>query len=987
MEAGTAAFAKNQSAQAQLRNQLLSNDMGNIDFADEEIRAAGPRNSGPPAGFPPNHYNRPQPQQQPYQQVPYQQPQYFAPHEQMQPMQNEQAQTFGNIPFNNRRMPASGYAPQDPRASSLTSQSFAPSGKKSLQSNGISNLFKLRQNRSKEVENDNEEETFITDADNSLLTFNDISSLRNNGGHKYGMGAGMDDTSPIIPTLMTKSHDKMNNVEYRKFLAAQKKMNYSAISKQNKQGAQGFNNDPRAMSLQSSQNPYTPQQQIYGGQMAPYSHANSMTSGTPQMMPYGRTNSMMAGGPPPTAQYGRANSMMSGPPPQARGWSPQPHVQRPINNGQINNGPRAMSLTAAAGRRPMPQAYPSSQPQTRAFQPRTQGTPGPSIKDQNMQTTTLPPGTVGNNYASQNSQRFKAVTSASVETEQDDYDATSTQALRDYETHASSSSALSDKSFPSYRARSQTPDSQAEMKKEMPNIHGGMDSEPQTQQKSTINTGKLNIIKLSTPHQRELLDRGNTMHSSNMDSEIVDQANSNSMDGKNSSMLGRKLEESPKFNSSENRASPQHPGMTYGNRRRSQIQSMATMESAVSTDSPTKKRNQNNLYMLDNATDGNAYVTAPELIERDDGVNEHNLSEITITSRANSSKSISSQGSQFNRAGNKSSERKETGFSKTRNLFRKLSSRGSKGDGLDRNSRHSSAGSLLDRVQTSDSAVSEKDGIPEGKVWSSKSSNPKRKSFHSLFSNSSSGTNAGERVKSYASLANIEEKSPVSDADASRRNSHESQLDTTLNADDIRRGETSMHSSSQPLGSQFMDSSRDQNDDDFNFDNTVSEPYKPIFASQAELDIAPDAHNKHKFKTIFISSDQMSVLTEQTTLMKEIDLLSQELAESVAREARLEQEITGRISDTDAARMSLSFVDFEIELRKKSSKVVELIQQLNDERLRRYIAEEQLLLQENGAKPSTADLVHKIHSLTQALERKDQEIAALSDQLTKQSVS
>ncbi|CEP61025.1 Epo1p LALA0_S02e05050g [Lachancea lanzarotensis] len=977
MDAGTASFAKNPSTRAQLRNQLLSDDTGNINVADD-TRPAGPRNAGPAPGFPPGNFGRP----------PYQQQNYYVPQEQ-HPMQYEQNQMYGNGPYNTRRTPGPNFAPQDQRASSMTSQSFAGPGKKSLQSNGISNLFRLRQNRSKDSENDNEEETFITDADNSLLTFNDISSMRNNGGHKYGMGAGMDDTSPIIPTLMTKSHDKMNNIEYRKLMAAQKKMNYNTISKQHKQATQGSNNDPRAMSLQHSQNPYVPQQQFYGNQMPPYAHANSITSGAPQIAPYGRANSMMSGPPPQMSSYGRANSMMSGPPPQmspygrANSMMSGPSPQARVLNSQLhvprpaNNGPRAMSLNTAAGRRPMPQMHPSSRPQVGAFLPRPQDTPGPSVHDQYAQA----PGTTESNYTPQASQRFRTSFNALEETQQDDFGIGEEPASKDYETPASSSSAISSQSFPSYRVRSQTPESQAETRKDTSDIHRGTDLEQQVQRKSTPSTGKLNIIKLSAPQQKELLDRDKNVHSSEMEVGNGGLMDMVSKEGKNT---GHKLEESPRFRSLEVKLVPQHADMTAGNRRRSQIQSMATMESAMSNDSPLKKRSQNDLYMLDNATDANAYVTAPELIERDDEESDQNPSQVTITKRVNSTRSISSQGSQ---SLNTTSERKETGFSRTRNLLRRFSSRSNKGDGPEKHSRQSSTGSLVERAQSSDT---ERDGPSEGKVWGSRSSNPKRKSFHSLFSNSSGGTNMGERVKSYGSLANIEEKkieekSPVAYAQGSRRSSHGYQGDSTLNADDTRRDENAF----QPLKGQYLDSSlvqnEDNDDDEFNFDNTVSEPYKPIYASKDELESGPDARDKHKFKTIFISSDQMGLLTEQSTLMKEIDLLSQELAESVAREANLEQEIAGKNSDTDNARMSLSFKDFEIELRKKSSKVVELIQQLNDERLRRYIAEEQVMLQENGAKPSSSDLVYKIHSLTQIVERKDQEIAALTERLAKQS--
>ncbi|SCU96954.1 LAME_0F18008g1_1 [Lachancea meyersii CBS 8951] len=997
MDAGTASFGRNQSNKAQLRSQLLSNDVGNINVAEEppvsDSRAVPPM-MGNPNNFPPNG------------------PQFYASHDQH--LQYGRQPPYGNQASHAGGMPASGFPSQGPRASSITSQSTAGPGKRSLQSTGISNLFKFRQGRYKERENDNEEEIFMTDSENSVLTFNDISSMRNNGGHKYGFGGGMDDTSPIIPTLMTKSHQNMSNIEYRKHMAAQKKMNYNTITKQNKFAAQGgVRNDPRAMSLQHSRNPYASQQQ-YGNQMSPYAHADSLTSGPPSMAPYGRANSMMAGPPPSMPPYARANSLMAGPPQQARGWGPQLNVPRPANNE-----PRAMSLTAGTGRGPMLQQHAGLRPQPGTLPPRNQGMPAPvgfqgATGPRNWQPAqggSMPQAMAAGHqqYMPQHGQQSSHSSSALVESQPDNSKRSETSHAKEYETPLSSSSAMSTNSLSSYRVASQTPESQqAEANEEAIKLDAGVDNEGLLNRKSMPSSGKLNIIKLSDPQQKEL--KGKELGMQSLQHQLVQPAK----ETENAQLNGQgwvggatengrdisrhNLDRSPTFQASSTaRENSQYPtGAIDNNRRRSQIQSMATMESALSSDSPTRRNhNHKSLYMLENGTDTNAYVTASELLDEDVIQSERNISETTITKRAEPPASGESKVSK--NAANPAPERKDNGFGKTRNFLRKLSSRSNKSDSQEKGSRQSSAGSFVNRSEGFESVSQDRDGAFESKLWNAKSSNPKRKSFHSLFSNSSGGTNSGERVKSYASLANIEEKKVEEKSttaeyqNADRRESRGSLQDTTLTENDINMegsfAKTSPIDSSEPLDLlAAADFGRSQDEgDEFNFDNTVSGPYKPLYASQEDLDLRQVANDDHKFKTIFISSDQLSMLTEQNSLMKDIDLLSKELAESVSREARLEQEIAGRNRAAET-KTSLSFADFEIELRKKSSKVVELIQQLNDERLRRYIAEEQVMLQENGAKPSTVDLIHKIHSLEQSLASKDQEIAQLTELLgTKRS--
>ncbi|SCV05214.1 LANO_0H02564g1_1 [Lachancea nothofagi CBS 11611] len=985
MDAGTAAFSKKENSRAQVRSQLLNNDIGNINVAHERPTGANSPSQPFPGNFPSNF------------------PSNNATYYQQQP-------ATGQPSFQQERASYVAYPARDPRASSLTSQSTT--SKRSLQSHGISNLFKLRSGRSKHIENDDDEETLMTDADNSILTFNDISSMRNNGGHKYGMGGGMDDTSPIIPTLITRGHDNMNNIEYRKHLAAQKKMTVNSLVNQKRANELGPSGDPRAMSLQYSHSPYVAQQQH------PMMNGNQI---------------------PP---YGRANSMMSGPPPQLRQWNPKMNGPHP----PPGNGPRAMSLTSGARRRPMMPPPGGYRPQSGAIPPAGQGPPGAT----NFYGPTGPTGPAGSasrtsfqgptgaygparssvqgpsfsrgspyvqaypghqnstvagpQYMPQHVQRPNSPLQSHDETNDNEHTKSASHLMKESETPLSSSSAMSINSLTSYRAPSQTPESQSA--EDSGNIitmnEGQSESKQHLQKEGTTNLGKLNIIKLSDPKQKELRDKELQVTQKEKETQTKEpeaQYQEASKSDHLNALHSVSKEFSPKFHSSNSRLNNEQKDendATTG-QRRSQVQSMATFESLISNDSPVKrKNNQSTLYKLENSTDGNEYFTASELVDDVAGRSD-NVSEVTITHKAAHVSTKETSTSEKQSATPPELERKDSGLGKARNFLRKLSSKNNKIDKSSTQTGQSSAGQSsasqsVKKNPSSDSiSVIERTNGSEGKQFGTmKSENIKRKSFHSLFSNSSGGTNAGERVKSYSSLANINEKNvdekplvnqgPIFTVDGEESFNEDTLNDSDFDLPGASTSKEPALQQSHPMkagGDPAQTVYRQDEGDEFNFDNTITKPYKPLYASQDELEPELDSQVPQKFKTISISNTQMSLLSEQNTLMSEIDLLSKELAESIGREARLEQHANGENRNNQDSQL-LSIVDFEIELRKKSSKIVELIQQLNDERLRRYIAEEQIMLQENGVKPSVVDLVHKIHVLHQELANKEEQISSLT---------
>ncbi|CUS22871.1 LAQU0S07e02014g1_1 [Lachancea quebecensis] len=920
MNTGPQNFGRKEPNRAQLRSQLLSNDLGTIDVAQER-----PINQAAPPQYPmaPVYNNAYQPQQLPYGQPPFQP---------------------GRASFVQQ-----GYQAADQRRPSLHSQSAG--GKRSLQSNAISGLFKMRNGKSKSKDSDEEEDTFMTDGDSSILTFSDISSMRNNGGHKYGFGGAMDDTSPIIPTLVTKGHENMNNVEYRKHLAAQKKMAMNALSKQNKpihqMPPQG---GPRTMSLQHSYNPY-------GAQVPPRNNFNQ--------------------GPP----YARANSMMSGPPPQmrypnARGTPPPPGA----------GAPRAMSLTNS--RRNMANPHGSFRPQTAALgaRPASPYVGGqPSMPYQGPRPNNMMVAPDGG-YQTQDVKTAALLSNENV-------------------TPHSSSSLVSSNSLSSHRPSSQTPESQ---NADDPSTASKLLSGPVQKlpggsplSSEANNMGKLNIIKLSDPQQelrhkeqylqereRLLAEKEEKLRARERKAQEQKESNAAIEKQQPLNTYSSVNEQSPQFRLSRQTSDPQVTQPNSGRiGSRSQVQSMATFESSLSNDSPVKKRDdKTGLYMLDNGTEGNAYFTASDLLNEEASRLHENLSEVTITNDETGSKqSVNSFG-----ASNKvqdETEGKAAGMGKARKFFKRLSSSGAKSTNSVTNSRKSSMSSIR-RASSSDSVIADRRASADGKRnWSVKSDSTKRRSFHSLFSNSSIGLNSTEPLKPHTGLTNIEEKR-VRDISASEEHKMSPEapgpaspvkplrFDSTL-----RRSDTSVEASGKETNrASEGDAHGEENaGDEFVFDNSVGQTYKPAHASESELGAASELNPKSNSRTS-MSGSQVSMLNEQNTLMNEINLLSKELAESIARESRLEQQLAGKGKDSSEYE-ALSISDFEVELRKKSTKIVELIQQLNDERLRRYIAEEQVMLQEHGAKPSSVDLIHKIQTQNQQILARDEEISKLKEQL------
>lgn len=796
MEAGMSAM----NSKAQMRNQLLQSDVGNIDLAHEV-----------PTGQPP-HQQYPQ---MPHRPVP---------------------QQYGQ----NR------YAYEDPerRAYSMNQKSISGFFKNR---GGMLGHRKGRHEGSK----DDDEEVMVDDG-MSMVTFNDIRTSQNRGGERYGHGS---DTAPIIPTLVTQSHNNMNNVEYRKHMTAQRKFAMNAMAKQQKP-------DARAMSLQGYGNPYMPHPQVKG------SNAPAGPYGNP------RANSLMH--PPPQFQRGRIQPYgpAGGPPPPAGGPNREPRA----------GGPRAMSLMSPYSRPP------NMRPQNESFQPsyqvhRQQGLSAEPARGGSTDFLNHPPQT----YRQPLDNSVEYLPTRSVEPFRQPQEKSLVGSSENLQGRPSSSQPGN---YPPVRSLDPTASLQAE---------------PGT-------GAQLNVLQLSAPHQKDLREKEQQL--AERERELREKER---LIKEQEARIGEKLHQQ------ERKQGPQ-PHLSKANADDVNLDPSPTLESGLKSlsvndhaedemhnrvsmgtfvsafsESPEKRRNMNSsgLYKLEKHDD-NAFVTAQEFPSAAEGRSSEARKD-TIAEEDTTLTGIDVRESRTVPEADGERMKKRSSFIKAKDFLRKLSSQGSTKD----------ADSQVDL----------------------------------------------NRTPSRASLAT------ASGSDASQYRPSASRRPSTVT---LRKNKTEDDLAKAP----------EINDDPdaFVFDNTVGKPYVPSFTTKDEV------VESNKFKTITISGEQLNILTENRELMSELTLISSELAESIKRETILEEQIR-TMSDPSQAEVQLSLADFEIELRKKSSKIVELIQELNNERLKRFIAEEQVLLSENGVKPSAFELVNRITTLEALVAAKDNEIQTLKDQL------
>lgn len=231
--------------------------------------------------------------------------------------------------------------------------------------------------------------------------------------------------------------------------------------------------------------------------------------------------------------------------------------------------------------------------------------------------------------------------------------------------------------------------------------------------------------------------------------------------------------------------------------------------------------------------------------------------------------------------------------------------------------------------------------------------NNKRQSYHSLFSNEDIDHGNKSRV--------IQEE---------ETEDHESNTNETIYDED------NVEKSPADLNSSIYDQEETKQNVSLNSikEDNVEEP-----ESDVNTDIRIEKDNEMHQK-----------------LMKEIFILSEELTESIVRETDLERRLLNArgvssvgssptkksaSGQLNSATTSMGLLDVQLELRKKSKNIVQLIKDLNEERMKRFIAEQEVLNVKNGCKPDYLELSYKYKKMESELAEKNETINSLRERL------
>lgn len=921
------------SVQYNIRNNLLNGNIGNIDITKET-----PINVS-------NNNNFIQNQQfQNYNNIPLTQQPRNVPFNNNYNSNNIQP----TIQYRNKPMPTK----QEKRTHSLNQKSITNFFKgKNRSGFGFGANKSKKQNHTNSYggknsadgdDDDDESDVFIDGPNSSTLTFHDIQKYGFKNGDKLNV---TEDTTPLIPTLVTKQTSNMTNTEYRKFLNTQKKNVLNALNNQNKlssptlaTGQQnmvnsntgGFSNNQlqsRAMSLQNGyngENPYLMQQQQQFQQWndMPYNGVNQSNSNIPNTV-YPRANSLMTGGiqhmryfnqqqhQGNNIGYSRTMSLTNNPQqPQHKENIPNnPYKQQQF----INNRPNASNInqqTQSQYRTMSLQQGPTENTQqfisntnTTIFQ-HSQFQPSPQQQQHPQQ---LVEGQIPEQKQSQH--QLQQQNQISIENDTINNKINTSNNITNSNVLNINDTLDNQKGISSTNI-SQTNNGETNIplngvnSLNIPSINeekGEQRNKQISQINPNANKPKLNIIKLSKPKQEELLQKENIVNDSIK--EINQTLVSDKTNQKNSMFQEPDLRPSSLLQEGLNSLS-----LNDNNARNSTITQVSSF--SVSPIKQQKGYNQS-IYKLANGTDSKAFVTAEEFppLNYNNNIN-YNVNEInrsTIEAK--------------------------------------------------RNSRRISAIAIAPAS--------------------------KRISIYKNPSSSASSASSTVSEKLNKTGERIQETSPstVTASKTDANTDHDDQTSTT-EVDTANIDDTFVHKKSPttPTHDTMKPQSKDKekNSDNFVFDNTLYSPYEDITQT------AP--------KILYISKDQMGLLNENKRLMKELNLLSTELAESIKRETLLEDKIQNMKQfnefnnqpqkNSTISTSPIAYTDFETELRRKSSKIVELIQALNEERMKRFISEEQLLLKENNASPSYLDLIKKINDLKNKLQLKENAINDLKSALS-----
>lgn len=186
------------------------------------------------------------------------------------------------------------------------------------------------------------------------------------------------------------------------------------------------------------------------------------------------------------------------------------------------------------------------------------------------------------------------------------------------------------------------------------------------------------------------------------------------------------------------------------------------------------------------------------------------------------------------------------------------------------------------------------------------------------------------------------------------------------------------HTLDPSANNSFVNESKDlpivPNNDDNNSGNKLGESFVPVPEKNLHTE-------EVKKRSLSFTVAQLGIMEDKTDLIRELELVSRELAASIKREIRLEERL--KLSPKTVNSLSPTSIENSSDerIRDNALKIAELTKKLNEERKIRYIAEEHVLLHESNQEPSPLKLNYEIDQLKSELAYRDELINKLQSQV------
>lgn len=838
---------------------------------------------------------------------------------------------------------------------------------------------KTKKSSANDDDDDDDDKDVIMDSSTAtMMSFDDLSSIRDRG--RYGLQQQTFDTAPIIPTVQTPGSRPISgasNTQYRKQMTAMKKQAYSQAGKMAKNGV-----DQRGMSLQMMSNPYM--------------HDSSM-----QQYPDPRSNSFNTMHPPPHFMQGqgpprpgsRANSLTTGPPPSM-------------------NNPRAYSLTSNPYQHgspmqghPRPPFRPQQRPPQQTFPPGP-GPPPPQQRQQQgflhpqphrLSASSLPPSANGGPSGMPST----ALQNGGLPP----------QGYPQQKRTSLSQQVYPPLDSPTNPAQTQlhTPPASAQSRDSYQNPGEQLNTLPHGDQSQTDAHTPSDGLSHSQPGPSwDSPSQAHAQAQAHHLSPLQERPNAATRPVNSSATTSTFAEQKPLSN-----------GRVISDEKAVVDPTLPTAAAATAGDASSHP------YSFDTRQTSGSSTLDPGRTPVLDS-NHHFLAEKTIAADDNSTTSInetsfpngeSTPSPDFERTGHASTAKEaEVSPSKLPRIkaLPRLSVLSIKDDDDDDDDIDLNKQRVLEPV-TEDSSVPESysqshpqsNTPPPGQSYfkSPEKSPPKRPM--------SSRISPHKHMKNAVSISSMSEYSAVSDSQAdlnenSKRLYQLSGVSNTNNdvfvtasqfsfMDGQKRNSGSVASASSSatdpdatpkLQRRSVDETSIKSPGSFKgFLKNLSikkKKQEPIFETvtkqiplkEPELssdfttnsssvaskpDTLAESFVPHQAPRLGLTVDQLGIMEEKSSIMRELDLVSRELAASINREIALEEQINGG-----------SKVQLPSDHLSQSLEVSQLLQQLNEERKKRYIAEEHVLLLEAGQKPSALELSYENDKLKSELSLKEE---------------